>query len=85
MRVLDLTALKKLESSANEGRGVQCVKSIIVWLERGEYALAKNAACIENDKIRNYPEIKDELCAMGVLKRVHNSTLGFDLTEAGDL
>lgn len=45
--------LKELERSENAGRGVSCIRSIILWLE--------NCCVNENDKIRNYSEIKKEL------------------------
>ena len=57
----DLQTLKELESKQNSGRGVQCVKYIIVCIERGMMEEAEAAALNEQDKIRSYPVLKASL------------------------
>lgn len=53
--------LDKLQKNENEGRGVSCVKTIILYLKRGEIDTAKAVCNNEGDKISNYEEIKQFL------------------------
>jgi hypothetical protein len=57
----DLTVLKDLNSRANEGRGVSCVRGIISLFERGDAYGAHGWMETDHDKIHNYPEIEAEL------------------------
>jgi hypothetical protein len=55
----DLTEkLEILNAEANSGRGVSCVKDIIMYLKRGDTNSAKAVYRNEGDKIRCYPEIQ---------------------------
>lgn len=53
--------LREMENKANGGRGIVCVNNIIDYLDRGRRQDAINCCLNEHDKIRNYPEIKEEL------------------------
>lgn len=55
------SVLTDLNSKQNEGRGVSCVRAIILSLERGDVEGAKAILSNEGDKIRNYPEIESIL------------------------
>ncbi len=56
---MDLLAekLTNAEVFENHGRGVQCVKAIVTYLKRGDFASAQAVKLNEHDKIRNYPKI----------------------------
>lgn len=58
---VDITHLKTLEAKQNSGRGVSCVRSIISHIENNKNDEALACCFNENDKIRNYPDIKAEL------------------------
>jgi len=58
---MNIQTLKELEKQQNEGRGVSCVRNIIHHLERNKQEDATITALTESDKIRNYPEIEQEL------------------------
>jgi len=51
--------LEELQSTKNEGRGVSCVQTLIVYLRRGDIDSAKAVYLNKGDKIRNYPDIKE--------------------------
>ena len=51
--------LKALEAIQNEGRGVECVRALIFYLEKGDWQSADAVYFNERDKIRNYPEIME--------------------------
>lgn len=53
--------LTELDSKENGGRGVSCVKTIIMYLQRGDIESVKAVMLNEGDKIRNYPEIETML------------------------
>jgi hypothetical protein len=53
--------LDDLQRNENEGRGVSCVKSIVLHINRGEIEAAKAFCFTDADKINNYPEIKQFL------------------------
>lgn len=53
--------LEILQATYNGGRGVSCVKSIIIYLRRGDNASALSTALNEFDKIRRYPKIVEML------------------------
>jgi len=50
--------LKAIEKVQNKGRGVCCVRDIIMFLEKGMDAEALGICRGENDKIRNYPDVQ---------------------------
>lgn len=58
---MNLDKLKELEKVQNEGRGVSCVRSIILYLEREDVDSACACCWNENDKLRSYPAIEAEL------------------------
>ena len=58
---ININELKELEQKQNDDRGVSCVKSIIICLERGDTETAKVVYLNEWDKIRQYPDIQDWL------------------------
>jgi hypothetical protein len=51
---ISLTTLRFLEESANRGRGVQAVRDIITYLERGEREKALTTISSEWDKIESH-------------------------------
>lgn len=55
--------LDNLQKNENEGRGISCVRTIILYLNRGEIDTAKAVCKNEGDKISNYEEIKQFLVA----------------------
>ena len=58
--------LDELQRSENEGRGVGCVKAIVVFLMAEQIDEAKTCAHNEWDKIRSYPTIVDFLKKKGL-------------------
>lgn len=62
--------LERLQSSENDGRGVSCVRTAIVYLRRQEFAHAKAVIDTESDKIGNYPTIVAALQAAGLWYRI---------------
>lgn len=54
-----ISDLKSLQKEVNNGRGINCVNTVIFFLESGEIEKAK--ACIINewDKISGYPILSD--------------------------
>ena len=53
--------LDALQAEKNDGRGVSCVRTLIMYLRRGEIDTAKAVCLNESDKIRSYPDIQDVL------------------------
>lgn len=51
--------LEKMQAIENEGRGISCVKTVIIYLRLGDLTKAKAVCDNEGDKIGNYPEIKE--------------------------
>lgn len=51
--------LNKMQAMENDGRGVSCVQTVIVYLRLGDLGSAKAVCNNEGDKIRNYPKIKE--------------------------
>ena len=69
---MDLASeLEILQAQENEGRGVECVRSIVTYLRVGDTESARNVAYNEGDKIRSYPGIvtwlQDNLMGRGYL------------------
>ena len=59
--------LFEMQVSKNDGRGVTCVRTLCVFLERGQTLEARNTATIEQDKIRGiYPDIDAYLLEHGI-------------------
>ena len=50
--------LDALQAKENNGLGVSCVRTPILYLRRGEIEQAKAVCLNDGDKIRNYPEIE---------------------------
>jgi len=50
--------LRKKEPSKNNGMGVNCIRSIILYLDKGDADSAYVVCSTENDKIRNYPDLQ---------------------------
>src|SRR5205809_1116274 len=50
-----------LQSTENQGRGVDCVRSISIYIERNDWRAARNCVNNEWDKIRSYPTIVEFL------------------------
>lgn len=59
-------ALEKLESIENNGRGIQCCKSIVFYLKKNDWDSAVRVANLETDKIRSYTDVYDFLLAAGL-------------------
>lgn len=57
--IIQIERLKDLQSKENEGRGVSCVTSIILYLEIGDIKTAKYIYMQEGDKIISYPKIQN--------------------------
>ncbi len=53
--------LDKLQASKNQGRGVGCVQTLIVYLRMGDLKRAKACFFNEYDKISSNPDIKELL------------------------
>ena len=54
-------SLDVLQAEKNDRRGISCVRTLIVYLRRGDIDGAKAVYLNESDKIRNYPDIKEML------------------------
>lgn len=50
--------LRKVASAQNNGRGIQCVKSILMLIDRGDMNTAGTIRSLEGDKTRSYPEVE---------------------------
>lgn len=49
--------LEELQAKENDGRGVSCVRTLCVYLRRGDLRPAQALCHNEWDKIRNYPPL----------------------------
>ncbi len=58
----ELDALQAIE---NDGRGVSCVRTVCLFLRRGDLQEAKSTVNNESDKIRSYPNIVAKLREIG--------------------
>lgn len=56
--------LEALDNAANGGRGLQCVKSIIANIKRGDIDAARRIREWDGDKTRSYPKIEMQLYYM---------------------
>lgn len=50
--------LDELQAKENDGRGVSCVRQVVLYLRRGDIGSATRGARHDHDKIRSYPEIE---------------------------
>ncbi len=53
--------LNRLQAKHNDGRGISCVKSAVVQLQRHDITSAKRIIATEWDKIRNYRDVAEWL------------------------
>lgn len=60
----EIEKLAALEAVENNGRGIQCVKSIIFSLQRGERDEARAVREWDGDKTRSYPLVEAQLTKM---------------------
>lgn len=56
--------LDSLQAVENEGRGITCVRSIVLYLRRGDWESAQAIRRNEGDKTRVYPRVEAELFAI---------------------
>lgn len=54
----DAKILSDMEGKENNGRGIVCVKAIVLYMEMGDKNSAKLVFQNERDKIRSYPNIE---------------------------
>lgn len=57
----DIQELQRLERSVNGKMGVSCVRSILFYLQHGDFESAQTVRRIEGDKTRQYPELESVL------------------------
>jgi hypothetical protein len=50
--------LRDTEAKQNEGRGVQCVKSVLTYIGAGKMKDAEAVVDWDHDKLRSYPDIQ---------------------------
>lgn len=53
--------LAQLQAVENNGRGISCVRSIVIYLRRGEWENAIAIRRLEGDKTRCYPKVEAAL------------------------
>jgi hypothetical protein len=53
--------LDALQAKQNNGRGIRCVQTIVLYLRQNDYDSAKQVASIDGDKIRQYPEVESKI------------------------
>lgn len=68
--------LEVLQAEANPGMGVSCVRSIAMYLRKGDVESARAVADTDHDKIRNYPSIEAILIQEGFLSPLPSFTSG---------
>jgi hypothetical protein len=57
----EISILERLEALENDGRGIGCVKSIIILLKRDMVDEARATREWDGDKTRNYPIVENQL------------------------
>lgn len=57
----DVKKLRELESKQNDGRGIDCVKTILIYIEHGMWNEACYVRRLEGDKTRSYREVELQL------------------------
>ena len=50
--------LDELQATKNDGRGIGCVRDIIMFLRKDHVDDARSTAAHDGDKIRNYPDVE---------------------------
>lgn len=50
--------LDLIQSQENQGRGIQCVRTIVLRLRQGEFKWAASIRRSEGDKTRMYPQVE---------------------------
>ena len=60
----EVETLIELEKVSNNGRGMNCVRSIITYIQRGDIGGARNVRTWDGDKTRSYPVIENQLHKM---------------------
>ena len=68
--MIDIDKLDKMQADKNGGRGVNCVRAIVIYLRAGDEQSARTVASVETDKIRTYDDIYDYLVSCGLIKEV---------------
>lgn len=53
--------LDEVQMKENDGRGIACVRTMIMYLRRGQLESAKAIRRIEGDKTRCYPAVEERL------------------------
>lgn len=53
--------LEEFQKTKNDGRGISCVQTIIMYLRRNEVDKTKAVCLNESDKLRSYPDIMEVL------------------------
>jgi hypothetical protein len=53
-----IETLNALQAKQNDGRGVECVRHIVLYLKRNDERSAKAVWSLDGDKIRQYPELE---------------------------
>lgn len=49
--------LDNLQATKNSGRGIECVRTLLFYLRRGELDKAQAVYFNESDKITSYPDV----------------------------
>lgn len=57
--------LDELQAVQNQGRGVDCLRTVCLFLRRGEFGRARSCVLSEMDKIGMYPELVALLSQVG--------------------
>lgn len=58
----DVDYLNLVQSKQNDGRGINCVRTIITYLNKGDFESAKAVRVNDGDKIASYPEVEKLIC-----------------------
>jgi hypothetical protein len=53
--------LDEIQSKENDGRGISCVRTMIMYLRNGQFDSALAIRRIEGDKTRCYPAVEEKL------------------------
>ena len=64
----EIENLDKLQQQKNQGRGISCVRTLIMYLKRGDVDSAKAVYLNESDKIRSYPDVAEIIKRMFDIK-----------------
>jgi hypothetical protein len=61
--------LHKMQLDKNNGKGINCIQTICLYLHRQDFESAKSVCENEFDKIRNHPEIVSCLKSLGLVNK----------------